>query len=259
MTEPSYDVHGSGPVLLVLPGGAGHPMGLDALVRRLAARHTVVVLDPLGLAHGRLGRPVPEQRVADWSEAARRALDATLPEGESAHVLGFSSGGIAALDLLARHPRRLRHVVAHEPPCVAVLPDGDQRHRGLRAVHDTYRSAGLAAAGARLAAELEGLPAPDPAPGEPPSPQEELSNPMAVFLSRVLVPFSGYVPPAGLPAGRLTLAAGTASRGQLPHRTAAFLAERHGCRFTELPGGHLGAAEFPEAFADGVSEALAVP
>ncbi|MGV9629708.1 alpha/beta fold hydrolase, partial [Streptomyces sp. NPDC003487] len=64
MTDPSYDVHGSGPVLLVLPGGAGHPMGLEPLTRRLAARFTVVVLDPLGLAHGRLGQPVAGQPAA---------------------------------------------------------------------------------------------------------------------------------------------------------------------------------------------------
>ncbi|MEU3839540.1 alpha/beta hydrolase [Streptomyces sp. NPDC028635] len=256
MTEPFHDVHGSGPVLLVLPGGAGHPMGLDALTGRLAERFTVVVLDPLGLAHGRLGQPVAEQRVADWSEAAHRVLDSVLPADGSACVLGFSSGAVAALDLLARHPRRLRHVVAHEPPCVAALPDGRLRHEGFRAVYDTYRRAGLTAAGARLAAELDGRPAPERAPGPPPAPGAEWESPMGVFLARVLVPFSGYVPPGHLPAGRLTLAAGTASRGQLPHRTAAFLAERHGSRLLELPGGHLGAAEHPEAFADGVVEAL---
>lgn len=259
MTDPSYDVHGSGPVLLVLPGGAGHPMGLEPLTRHLAERFTVVVLDPLGLAHGRLGQPVADQRAEDWSEAARRVLDATLPPGEHACVLGTSSGAIAALDLLARHPRRLRHVVAHEPPCVAALPDGALRHRGFSAVYDTYRHAGLAAAGARLTAELEERPAPDLPPGQPPSPEEASASPMGVFLTRVLVPFSGYVPPAGLAADRLTIAAGTASRGQLLHRTATFLAERHACRFTELPGGHLGAVEHPEAFADAVTQALTVP
>ncbi|WP_236576510.1 hypothetical protein [Streptomyces sp. HF10] len=29
-----YDITGEGPVLLLLPGGAGHPMGLGPLVRR---------------------------------------------------------------------------------------------------------------------------------------------------------------------------------------------------------------------------------
>jgi pimeloyl-ACP methyl ester carboxylesterase len=125
MAEPlHYDVTGGGPVLLLLPGGAGHPMGLGPLTELLAAHFTVVTYDPLGLAHGRLGLPVPEQRVTDWSEGAHRVLEEVLPAGGSAYVFGTSSGGITALDLLARHPGRLAHVVAHEPPCVTVLRTG---------------------------------------------------------------------------------------------------------------------------------------
>ncbi|MGW4492842.1 hypothetical protein [Streptomyces sp. NPDC004376] len=47
-----------------------------------------------------------------------------------ASTLGNVVLGIAALDLLARHPGRLAHVVAHEPPCALVLPDGEERRRG---------------------------------------------------------------------------------------------------------------------------------
>lgn len=158
MTEPDhdhYDVRGTGPVLLIIPGGAGHPMGLDRMTDALVDTFTVVTYDPLGLAHGRLGLPVPRQRVSDWSDGARRVLDAVLPEGESAYVFGTSAGGVAALDLLARHPERLRHVIAHEPPCVGPLPDA-ARHRAMfQEVHDVFRTAGLEAAAALLTAGLE--------------------------------------------------------------------------------------------------------
>ncbi|MFH8337648.1 alpha/beta fold hydrolase [Streptomyces sp. AM6-12] len=230
MSEPAderrdhYDVMGEGPVLLLLPGGAGHPMGFGPLVKALAARFTVVTYDPLGLAHGRLGLPVPEQRVADWSEGAHRVLAAVLPEGESAYVFGTSSGGIAALDLLARHPERLAHVVAHEPPCVTVLPDGAERR-------------------AELIGQLDG--------GERPPAEGESATPMGVFLGRVLRPFTSYAPlPAPGPAPALTLVAGTGSRGQLLYRTAEFLAGRLGAAFMEFPGGHLGALDHPAEFAD---------
>jgi pimeloyl-ACP methyl ester carboxylesterase len=219
-----YDVTGSGPVLLVVPGGAGHPMGLEPLTAALSARFTVVTYDPLGLAHGRLGLPVPDQRVEWWSEGARRVLDAVLPEGESARVLGMSSGGIAALDLLARHPRRLRHVVAHEPPALTVLPGGARERRDL----------------------LRSLGGPPSAAGEP-------ADPMSVFLARVVRPFTAYAPDLDAlraRAARLTLAAGSGSRDQPPYRTAAFLAERTGGGFAEFPGGHLGALDRPEAFAE---------
>ncbi|MET8724557.1 alpha/beta fold hydrolase [Streptomyces misionensis] len=224
-----YEVTGSGPVLLVLPGGAGHPMGLGPLVERLATRFTVVTYDPLGLAHGRLGLPVAEQRVADWSEGAHRVLEAVLPEGEPAYVFGTSSGGIAVLDLLARHPGRLAHVVAHEPPCVTVLPDGAERR-------------------AELIGRLDG-------PGRPPA-EGESATPMGVFLARVLHPFTRYAPAAVPASVPLTLAAGADSHGHVLYRTAEFLAERLGGAFTEFPGGHLGTLEHPVEFADRLAESL---
>ncbi|MEU6197520.1 alpha/beta hydrolase [Streptomyces sp. NPDC047061] len=222
MSDLYYDVTGSGPVLLVLPGGAGHPMGLGPFTEHLARHFTVVTYDPLGLAHGRLGDPVADQTVPDWSEGAHRVLEEVLTPGDSAYVFGTSSGGIAALDLLARHPGRLRHVVAHEPPCVTLLPDGE-----------------------RLRTELiEQLDAARPAPG----------TPMAVFLAHVLRPFTAYRPPAALP--RLAIAAGAESKGQLLHRTAESVAGHTGAAFTEFPGGHLGVLEDPAGFADRVRETL---
>ncbi|MFD5536566.1 alpha/beta fold hydrolase [Streptomyces sp. NPDC127079] len=224
MSDLFHDVTGSGPVLLVVPGGAGHPMGLGPLTERLAAHFTVVTHDPLGLAHGRLGAPVADQRVPDWSDGAHRLLDEVLPEGESAYVLGTSAGGVAALDLLARHPARLRHVIAHEPPCVTLLPDGER----LRA---------------ELIGQLEG--------GRPDSGEV---TPFAVFLDHVLRPFTRYRPQAGLPG--LTVAAGTDSRGQLLHKAAQYTARHTGGAFAEFPGGHLGALEHPGAFAERITQIL---
>jgi pimeloyl-ACP methyl ester carboxylesterase len=235
-------------------------MGLERLTDALAERFTVVTYDPLGLAHGQLGLPVADQRVEEWSEGAGRLLDAVLPAGESAYVLGTSSGGIAALDLLTRCPERLLHVVAHEPPVVGVLPDGSRQRAMFREVYDTYRAAGPQAAGVRLAAGLEGR-APGPLPeGQPLSRVEELTSPMALFLAHVLCPFSSYAPDLDALrtlSSRLTLAAGSSSRGQLLYRTAAFLAERAACGFTEFPGGHVGVLEHPEEFAERVAEAVA--
>ncbi|MEU9477548.1 alpha/beta hydrolase [Streptomyces sp. NPDC048191] len=216
-------------MLLVLPGGAGHPMGLGPLTERLATHFTVVTYDPLGLAHGRLGLPVPEQRVSDWSEGAHRVLEAVLPAGGTAYVFGTSAGGIAALDLLARHPGRLAHVVAHEPPCVTVLPDGQERR-------------------AELIGQLDG-------PERPPA-EGASATPYGVFLARVLRPFTSYAPEFAAPPTGLTLAAGTDSRGQLLYRTAELLAERTGGAFLECPGGHLGTRDHPVAFADLLTDTL---
>ncbi|MFI7405203.1 alpha/beta fold hydrolase [Streptomyces sp. NPDC049541] len=251
--ELHYDVRGKGPVLLIVPGGAGHPMGLAPLTDVLADRFTVVTYDPLGLAHGRLGAPVGDQRVEEWSDGTRRVLDEVLVEDESAYVFGTSSGGIAVLDLLARHPERLRHVVAHEPACVGVLPDGTRQQAMFQKVYDTYRTAGPQAAAVGLGAVLAGQEPEKNPPGQPLPRDEELGMPMALFLAHVLRQFTSYAPDLSAltaSATRLTLAAGADSGGQLLHRTARFLAEHSGSRFLEFPGGHAGVAEHPVAFAD---------
>ncbi|SOD81191.1 alpha/beta fold hydrolase [Streptomyces sp. Ag109_G2-15] len=229
LSYDSYDVTGSGPVLLLVPGGAGHPMGLGPLTERLAQRFTVVTYDPLGLAHGRLGLPVPDQRPADWSEGAHRVLETVLPPDEQAYVFGTSSGGIAVLDLLARHPRRLAHVVAHEPPCVTVLPDGRERRE-------------------ELIGQLDG-------PGRPPAEGAD-ATPMGVFLAHVLRPFSAHLPSLTAPEHRLTVAVGADSRGQLLYSTGELLADLFGSRLMEFPGGHLGTLDHPVEFADVLAETL---
>ncbi|WP_046260152.1 alpha/beta fold hydrolase [Streptomyces sp. WM6386] len=254
MTDLYYDIHGSGPVLLIIPGGAGHPMGLGPLTEALADRFTVVVLDPLGLAHGRLGSPVDDQRVEDWSDGARRVLDGVLADGDTAFVVGTSAGAIVALDLLARHPERLRHVIAHEPPCVGVLPDGRRQRAMFREVVDTYRTAGLRAAAARMTAGLTDQPGQVAAAsltGQPLTREEELGNPLALSLAHVILPFTSHdTDLTALGSAPLTLAAGTDSRGHLLYRTAEFVARRTGAAFAEFPGGHLGAAQHPDAFAE---------
>jgi pimeloyl-ACP methyl ester carboxylesterase len=251
-----YDVTGTGPVLLLIPGGAGHPMGLGPMTEALAGRFTVVTYDPLGLAHGRLGAPVEDQRPQDWSDGARGVLDATLPDGESAYVHGISAGGVAALDLLARHPARLLHVVAHEPPCVSVLPDGARQRAGFLEVCDVYRDRGLAAAGARMTALLEERAAGQLPEGQPLSREEELASPMAISLAHVLRPFTAYIPTAAPSGPRLTLTAGTDSRNQLLYRTAELLAKDLHGDFVETPGGHLGAAQHPVAYAEQLTRTL---
>ncbi|MFG2309807.1 alpha/beta fold hydrolase [Streptomyces sp. NPDC048566] len=273
-----HTTRGTGPVLLVVPGGAGHPMGLDGLTERLAERFTVVTFDPLGLSRTPLDGPVGDQRVEDWSDDAHRLLASVLPDGESAYVFGTSSGGIVALDLLARHPERLRRVVAHEPPSVAVLPDAPAQRAMIEEVDALCRTRGTAVAMARLAAGLEaGAPGSGRSPGAEPAardgeeapaapadgPAEHMADtPAGVFLAHVLRPFATRDPDLDVlraRAGRLTVGAGSTSHGQLPHRTAAALAAATAAPLLEFPGGHLGCLEHPARFADRLAEALTAP
>lgn len=284
MTEPEpaartfhHEVRGSGPVLLVIPGGAGHPMGLEKLTDRLAERFTVVTYDPLGLSRAPLDGPVGDQRVEDWSDHAHGLLRSLLPDGESAYVFGTSAGGIVALDLLARYPERLRRVVAHEPPSVAVLPDAEAQATMVGEVDRLCRTEGPAVAMARLAAGLEGrdgegaVSGPSDATVEPAGPagprrgaveppEFVADTPVGVFLAHVLRPFATSAPDLSALtrlSDRFVLGAGRTSGSQLPRRTAVSLAEATGAALVDFPGGHLGCLEHPVEFADLLSEVLA--
>ena len=86
-----------------------------------------------------------DERVDQLADDALALIDAVSP-GEPAYVLGSSNGAITGLELITRHPDRVRMLVAHEPPCTEVLPDADDARAFFQDVYDTYRNDGLAAA-----------------------------------------------------------------------------------------------------------------
>jgi hypothetical protein len=79
---------------------------------------------------------------------------------------------------------------------------------------------------------------------------------MALSLAHVIQPFTSYVPAAGPFKARLTVAAGTDSRGQLLYRTAESLAKTRQADFAEFPGGHLGVLQHPVDFAERLTRTL---
>ncbi|MEV6668901.1 alpha/beta hydrolase [Streptomyces sp. NPDC051162] len=258
-----YETRGSGPVLLLIPGGAGDAGLYEGIARDLAAHYTVVSYDPRGLSRSPLDGPLTDQRVDVWSDDARRLLDLLSPDREAC-VLGNSSGAIVALDLLARHPERLRRVVAHEPPLVEVLED-PAPHRALFAeVRDLFCEEGLGAAMARFSEDLGDDRSTEEATELPPEIQEMLPRMHAnfpVFLKHMLCPFSGTAPDIAAlhrASDRLVLAAGRDSRAQIPlHGPAARLSDLLGTDLVEFKGGHLGCTEHPKDFAKQLLTVLA--
>jgi len=250
-----HEVRGAGPVLLLLPGGGGDAAIFDVIAAPLAERFTVVAVDPRGYSHSVLDGPPVEQRVDVQSDDAFRLLDAVVPAGERAYVFGGSSGAIVALDLLARHPDRLERVVAHEPPCFAILPDAAEQLAFVEEVYGLFRRDGLGPAVARFLDGIGGTlkPLPDPAT-LPPRAAEMMARLAAnapLMFAHELRFFTSYVPDVtalSAVSDRLVLAAGEESRGHLPHRPATVLADQLGIKLTEFPGGHSGFTDAPEAF-----------
>ncbi|KOT92420.1 alpha/beta hydrolase [Streptomyces rimosus subsp. pseudoverticillatus] len=261
-----YEVRGRGPLLLLIPGGTGGAASFDGIADELAATYTVAAYDPRGLPRSPLDDPGAEQRVAEHAEDAFRLLELLSP-GEPARVFGSSSGAIAALHLLTAHPERVERVVAHEPPVVEVLPDASEHRALIARVQETFRTQGLMPAMAVFAAGLKkdddtAEPAPTPAPELPPEAAARAEQTLAglpFFISRIVPAFMSYVPDLDRLASlsdRLVLACGQDSRGELPYRPAALMAERFGTELRHFPGGHVGLTTHSAEFGAAIEKAL---
>jgi pimeloyl-ACP methyl ester carboxylesterase len=249
-----HEVRGSGPVLLMIPGGPADAAAFAPIAPLLADRYTVVTYDTRGNSRSRLDGPPEDQRMEVHSDDAHRLLAALGTE--PAYVFGTSSGAIVGLDLVARHPERVRALVAHEPPITELLPDAARQRAFVQDVYDTYRREGAGPAmGKFLAgAGLGGGPkAADSGPagsGPRGEPSPEMLEGMArmqgnieFFLAHMFRAIAGYVPDiARLRAAptRIVVAVGDASQGQVAHRAGLALAEHLGTDAEVFPGDHGG-------------------
>ncbi|MDP4501347.1 alpha/beta fold hydrolase [Nonomuraea turcica] len=252
-----YEVRGTGPLLFVI----GSPMDAAAFTPfadALAGDHTVVTLDPRGISGSTLDDPeqdsTPELR-ADDVAAIMDALGA-----ETADVFGSSGGAVTGLALVERHPRRVRTLLAHEPPVLELLPDAAERRAGTEDIIETYQREGVGAAWMKFMItagfDLEAEGAPD-APQEP-TPQD-LANSARFFLHE-LRGTTRYVPDVtaltGGPA-RVVVGVGVESGNLVTYRTSVALAELLGTPPVEFPSDHGGFLERPVECADVLRKVLA--
>ena len=94
-------------MLLLIPGGNGDAAPFERAANELAAWYTVVTYDRRGFSRSTLDAPPDDQRRLETdSNDAIGLLDQL--GAPTAYVLGSSSGAIVALDLITRHPERVR-------------------------------------------------------------------------------------------------------------------------------------------------------
>ncbi|MEV5827586.1 alpha/beta fold hydrolase [Spirillospora sp. NPDC052242] len=259
-----YEVRGTGPLLLMIPGAPADAGALTALAACLADRYTVVTYDQRGLSRSVLTGPPTDTDVAVFADDAHR-LVAALGD-EPAYVLGNSGGALTALDLAARHPEQVRALVVHEPPLPELLPDRDHWRAAFQDVYETYRVHGAGAAMGRFISTVDGTSdAPpemtDPS-GMPPEALEmmgRIQGNLDHFLSHVLLPVLRFSPDIAALNSRslqITIGVGATSGDGVPAQSARVLGERLGVAPITFPGDHQGLATAPTACADIVHTAL---
>src|SRR2546427_2920384 len=109
-----YEVRGTGPALVAIPGGPTDAGMLTALADQLADRYTVVTYEPRGHSRSVLDGAPEDVSVELHADDAARLIDAV--GGEPAYVLGSSGGGTIGLALITRHAEKVKKLVATSRP-----------------------------------------------------------------------------------------------------------------------------------------------
>ena len=231
-----YETTGSGPGLLLIPGGPADGRAFAGLAPLLD--NEVVTYDPRGL--GRSTCEPGDITVERQAEDVLALLDATGCDQIFAH----SGGAITALALVATYPERLRTAVLLEPPLVELLPEAERMREEAAEVLDAYRRDGVQGAGAVFARQ-SGL--------DGPPPDAAMMANLDVFFGQMYGPlgeFHADLDTVRAATTRVEVGIGTTSKGEVAHRAAVELAARLRQEPVEFPGDHAGFGADPQGTAD---------
>jgi pimeloyl-ACP methyl ester carboxylesterase len=256
-----YEVRGSGPVLLMMPGGPADATAFRTIAGQLAPHYTVVTYDPRGLSRSKLEGPLDETRIVEvFADDVHRLLAAVTDE--KADVFASSGGAVIALELTARHPEQLRTVVFHEPPSPTLMPDPAHVRATMEEVTSAYRTQGIGPA-VQIFSDLIRS-GPPPAPEGEPTPemledQARMMGNMDLFFGPYVLAIARYEPDYGaLKAAscRIVAAVGDETPGELAHDGGLGLAKRLGTKAVVFPGNHGGFQSHAAEFAAKLREVL---
>ncbi len=254
-----YEVSGSGPLLLLIPGASGTGESFRPLVPHLIAHYQVMIYDRRGFSRSTLHRPQDyAQRLATDADDVRRLIDHLTDQ--PALLFGSSSGALVALEVLSRSPEGIQMVVAHEPPAVTLLPDAATWLAFFEEVYETSRKEGIVVAQHQFADGVLGN-----------ADRQVMESVRRAQASDAFLANARYwmehelrqYPRTELDLARLSahaerivLAGGRDSHERMTYQPNRVLAQQFGCDIIDFPGGHLGFLSFPAEFAKDLVSAL---
>src|SRR6478735_30122 len=256
-----YEARGTGPLVLVI----GSPMvsaDFAPLADALAGDHSVVTYDPRGHAGSTIEDPDEDSTAESRADDIAAILDDL--GAESADVFGSSGGAVTGLALVARHPGRVRTLVAHEPPLLDLLPDAEQHRAATEEIIATFHRDGPEAAWGAFMVHA-GFDLDDPNAGPPPGPeptaeqQAKQHADAARFFDHELRETTQFLPDvAALRAStsRVVIGLGVESGRLLTDATSRATAQLLGAELAEFPSDHGGFMAAPGDFADRLREVL---
>ncbi|GAA2796465.1 alpha/beta fold hydrolase [Crossiella cryophila] len=263
-----YALRGSGPPLLILPGGGGDADCANPLTETLAADFTVLTYDRRGQTRTTVDDPVAQKGIRQHAADVHSLL--TGLGLTDAMVFGSSTGAVIGLDLVRQHPDLIRRFIAHEPPLLSLLATEDREAvRGVVGQVDRlHREGGWQAVFRRMGQVLD-VPLTDhtdhTAEVAWTPPTQRTSANLDFFLTNDFPATWQYQPDnqawaelrASAPLITPAVSAHGLTRETLLARSTRALADLLGTATVELPGGHDGYRTHPYSFATALRKVLA--
>jgi pimeloyl-ACP methyl ester carboxylesterase len=264
-----YEVRGSGPALLMIPGGPMDASGFQPVADVLADSYTVVTYDCRGNSRSPMNGPREDLTVDLAAQDASRLLEAV--GAGSADVFGASGGATYGLALVARYPGLVRTLVAHEPPVSELLPDAERWRASNKRVGEICAQEGVGPALGFFVERVFAAPDSGPSPADPPAakaePPADKAEPTAeeaesearvgrnleLFASWLIPHIGNYAPDiAALRATSTRIVVGFGEQSlptHMPYQTAHALAEQLSVELAAFRGDHFVEGSDPAEFA----------
>ena len=104
-----YEIRGSGKPLVLIPGWGTEISTLEAQIKDIAEKYTVIAVDNRGT--GRTDKPDIPYTIEEMADDLISLLD--LLHIEQTNILGISMGSMIAQAIAGRYPDRVDHLVLH--------------------------------------------------------------------------------------------------------------------------------------------------
>src|SRR4051812_10487248 len=140
--QPSVQVEGSGPPIVMIPGGNYSISVFDFHTKELSKNYKVIRFDRLNVIAVHKDVPLPENySVRMESESILKRLD-SLKIKEKVTLIGHSYGALIALDFALHHPDRVRSLVLAEPPAFWIPLQNNEHPEGMDHMMDVTKDFG---------------------------------------------------------------------------------------------------------------------
>lgn len=141
-----YEVKGSGPALILIPGANGDAPIFAPIREFLSKDFKVITYDRRGFSHSILDEGYDfKDRLSDDADDVAALIEHLSDDG-TAYVMGSSSGAIVSLKTLQKHSDKIKMLVPHEPPAIEMYDNPGEWEDKFRQVLKTYETQGMKAA-----------------------------------------------------------------------------------------------------------------